>query len=155
MILRTKQIAAILLFLVTGSGTVAQTAPATQAVQTEVSEDELTRFAGTFQQMRMMNQEVQVKMTQVISEEEMEIKRFNEIHMATLDPSVEVEVTEKEQEKYSEIVSEVEKIQLDFQEDMEEIIQESGLTVERYQEIATQLETDPELQQRLKDHFQQ
>ena len=144
----SKKIFAALLFFVFSS-----TALLAQVEQKKVTEAELSKFATTFQKMRMMNQEVQMKMSEVVSAEEMEIKRFNEIHKAELDPAVEVEVSKDEKKKYGKIVSEIEKMQVDFQERMEETIKEAGLTVERYQEIATKLQTDPELQERLKDEL--
>lgn len=100
-----------------------------------------------------MNQQVQMNMAQVVSNEEMDIKRFNEIHKASLDPAVEVEISGEEKEKYDEIVTQIEEIQLDFQSKIEETIKENGLTVERYQDIATRLQTDPELQERLKEEL--
>lgn len=129
------------------------TAVMAQVEQEEITDTELSQFADTFQQMRMMNQDVQMKMSEVVSNEEMEIKRFNEIHQASLDPAVEVEVTDEEKEKYDNIVSEIEKMQVDFQSKMEETISDSGLTVERYQEIATQLQTDAALQERLREEL--
>ncbi len=149
MTFRTKKFAGVFLFFVLTATTLFA-----QADQAKVTDAELNKFAAVFQQMRMMNQEVQQKMAQVVAEEEMEIQRFNEIHKAQLDPAVEVETTEKEKEAYEEIVSEIEEVQLDFQESVQENIEKSGLTIERYKQIATQLQTDAELQERLKNTFQ-
>ena len=44
-------------------------------------------------------------------------------------------------------------MQVSFEGDMEELIKDSGLNVERYQEIATSLQTDPQLQERLKEEL--
>ena len=77
MILRTKRIAAALVFFVLST-----TAVMAQAGQTQVTDAELTRFADTFQQMRVMNQKAQMQMSQVIQEEKLDIQRFNEIHKA-------------------------------------------------------------------------
>lgn len=145
----TKKIAGFLLFFVfTANSLLAQ------ADQEKVTDAELDQFATVFQQMRMMNQEVQQKMAQTVAEEEMDIQRFNEIHKAQLDPAKEVKTSEQEQEKYEEIISEIEEVQLDFQKKMENAIQKSGLTIEKYQQIATRLQTDAELQERLRNSFQ-
>ena len=145
----TKKFAGFLLFFMFTA-----TSLLAQADQGKVTDAELNKFATVFQQMRMMNQQVQQKMAQTVAEEEMEIQRFNEIHKAQLDPAKEVKTSEEEQEKYEEIVSEIEEVQLDFQKKMEESIKESGLSIERYQQIATRLQTDAELQERLKNSFQ-
>ncbi len=145
----TKKISGFLLFFVFTA-----TSLLAQADQEKVTDAELDQFATVFQQMRMMNQEVQQKMAQTVAEENMDIQRFNEIHKAQLDPAKEVKTSEEEQEKYEEIVAEIEDVQLDFQEKMEEAIQKSGLSIERYQQIATRLQTDAELQERLRNSFQ-
>ncbi|GAB2774427.1 hypothetical protein GCM10010465_20910 [Actinomadura fibrosa] len=120
----------------------------------KVTDAELTKFAQTFQQMRMTNQEAQLKMQEVIKSEDLEIKRFNEIHKATLDPDTEVDATAEEQEKYEDVISEIEKMQVSFQQKMEDMITSNGLTIERYQQIATRLQQDAALQERLKEEFQ-
>ena len=149
MTFRTKKFAGFLMFFIFSA-----TALMAQGTQSEVTDAELEKFATVFQQMRMMNQEVQQKMTQVVEEEDMQIQRFNEIHKANLDPAVEVDATEEEQENYETIVSEIEGIQVDFQKKMEGLITDSGLSIERYQQIATKLQTDAKLQERLKAQFQ-
>lgn len=149
MTFRTKKFAGFFLFFVLTATTLFA-----QAEQAKVTDAELNKFASVFQQMRMMNQGVQQKMSKVVAAEEMEIQRFNKIHKAQMDPAVDVEMTKEEKESYQEIVSKIEEVQLNFQEQIEKNIKESGLTVERYQQIATRLQTDPELQKRLKNTFQ-
>lgn len=149
MTFRTKKFTGFFLFFVLTATTLFA-----QADQAKVTDAELNKFSAVFQKMRMMNQEVQQKMAQVVAEEEMKIQRFNEIHKAQLDTSVEVEVTEEEKETYREIVAEIEEVQLDFQETIQENIEKSGLSMERYQQIATQLQTNAQLQERLKSTLQ-
>lgn len=139
-----KMFGPLLLFIFT------TTAVTAQVGQKKVTDEELSKFGQTFQKIRMMNQQVQMNMAQVVSNEGMDIKKFNEIHKASLDPAVEVEVSGEEKEKYDNIVTRIEEIQLDFQSKIEETIKENGLSVERYQDIATRLQTDPELKERLK-----
>lgn len=125
-----------------------------QGVQTEVSDAELEKFALAFQHIRMMNQEAQQGMAATIEEGGLTIQRFNEIHKASLDPAVTVETTDEEQKKYQQTVSEIEAMQIEFQKRMEEVIRKQDLSINRYQEIVTQLETDEDLQKRLRDTFQ-
>lgn len=145
----TKKIAGLFLFLVFST-----TALMAQVEQTKISEAELSKFAETFQKMRMMNQEAQMQMSEAITEEDLEIKRFNEIHKAKMDPAVEVDATAEEQKKYEEAISEIEGMQADFQKQMEDLIKQGGLTVEKYQQIATRLQSDAELQERLRAQFE-
>lgn len=145
---KAMQTARLVLFLVLSLPVVAQ------GQKDAVSDAELQKFADAFQKMRMINQEVQRKMTEVVEAEEMQIQRFNEIHKATIDPALEPDLTEEEQKMYDSIISELEKAQKDFQKRMEALIKDSGLSLERYQQIARQLQTDAKLQQRLRAHFQ-
>ena len=83
MTFRTQTLTGFLLFFI-----VTATTLFAQEEQAKVTDAELNKFATVFQQMRMMNQEVQQKMAQVVADEEMEIQRFNEIHKAQMDPAV-------------------------------------------------------------------
>lgn len=125
-----------------------------QTQQIEVTDAELEKFAQAFQEMRMLNQQAQQKMAQVVEEEGLDIQRFNEIHQATVDPAKEADVTEEEQKQYQDITSELQGMQESFQQQMQEIITEQDLTLQEYEQIATQLQNDPELQERLKAVFE-
>ena len=120
-----------------------------QQEKIEVSDAELTEFAEVFQKMRMMNQKVQQEMMAVVQGEELELQRFNEIHQANMDPNKDVETTKEEDKKYKAVVAEFEVIQPEFQKKMQEVIAESDLSMERYQQLAMALRSDAELQQRL------
>ena len=145
----TKKIAGLFLFLVFST-----TALMAQVEQTKISDAELSKFAETFQKMRMMNQEAQMQMSEAITEEDLEIKRFNEIHQAEMDPAVEGDATAEEKKKYKDAISEIEGMQVDFQKKMEDLISQGGLSVEKYQQIATRLQSDAELQERLRAEFE-
>lgn len=156
--LKTKRVVGFLFFLSVMSTAVvfAQNPqiPQQQQEQIEVSDEELSEFAEAFQGIRMINQQAQQEMATVVQEGGMEIKRFNEIHEATLNPAVEVEATEEEKEQHKEIASGIEDLQETYQGKMEEVIEDTDMTVQRYQQIATSLQTDPELQERLRAQFQ-
>lgn len=146
-----KFFSSLLFVLAIGTASVmAQNAPLPQQQEKiEVSDAELTQFAEVFQKMRMMNQEVQKEMMAVVENEELELQRFNEIHQANMDPNKEIQTTEEEDQKYKAVVAEFEVIQPEFQKKMEEVITESDLSMERYQQLAMALRSDAELQQRL------
>lgn len=140
---------ALLLFLAIGSTTLMA-----QVEQSTVSDEEMSKFATTFQKMRMMNQEMQMEMTKVVSEEGMEVARFNEIHTAKMDPNSEIETTETEEEQYQKILTSLEASSAQFQQKMETTVRDGGLSIQRYEQIAAQLESDPELQARLRAEFE-
>lgn len=159
----TKKIAGFILTLALFGSTaaMAQTTPfpqqnpqEPQEIKIEVSDAELEKFANAFQHVRAITMEAQQKMTQVVQNEGLEIQRFNEIHSAFLNPEMEVTTTPEEKQKHENILKEIETIQMSIQKDIEEKIQEQGLTLQRFEQIAMSLETDPELQQRLREHFE-
>lgn len=157
MLKMTKIASFFFLFSVMGTFAVsAQTPqmPQPQQQKVEVSDSELSKFANAFQAIRMINQEAQQEMMQTVQEAGMDIQKFNEIHQAAMDPAVEVEVSAEEQKKHQEITSDLEKMQVTFQEQMEEVIEEQDLTIQRYEQIAMGLQNDPELQERLKAVFE-
>lgn len=142
------------LFLVLALGVASANAQNTQMPQqqeVEVSDNELAKFAEAFQKMRVANQKAQMKMMEIIKEKGMELQRFNEIHQAKQNPDSDVDMTAEEEEQYKKIVAEFEALQPTFQKRMQDIISESGLSMERYQQLAMALRTDQELQQRLRE----
>lgn len=156
--LRLKRIVTSLFFTaVLGSFTaVAQTPQqmAPQQQQVEVNDEELTNFANAYQGITVINQKAQQEMVKVVEDSGFDVKRFNEIHQASLDPNKEIEVSSEEKAKHKEVVSEIEGMQSEFQADMEEVIKEQGLSVERYEQLAMALQQDTALQQRLQKLMQ-
>ncbi len=158
--IKSKKIAGLLFaFALLGSASVfAQTQQLPQqqqqAVEVDVSDEELSKFADAYQKIRMVNQQAQQEMAKKVEDSGFDIQRFNEIHQASLDPNAEVEVTEEEKTKHAEVVAEIEGMQGEFQKEMESAISEQGLDVQRYEKIAMALQTDTELQQRLQQLMQ-
>ncbi|MFO8145829.1 MAG: DUF4168 domain-containing protein [Gillisia sp.] len=137
--------------LLTATLSFAQTAPMPQQQnqsQFEVTDAELNKFAKVFQGLQVANQDIQRKMMAVIEAEEMDVATFNEIHKAKLE-NTEVDAAPEDIAKHGKAVAKIEVMQVDFQKEMESLITDSGLSIERYQEIATAMQADQGLQQRL------
>lgn len=123
----------------------------TLMAQTDVTDKEVEQFAVTFQKMRMINQEAQKELSEAIAEEGMEVTRFNSIHQAQMDPEAEVELTQEEEKKYEAIIKALNEMQAEFRQEIETMIKESGLTVERYEQIGSQVQNDTGLQERVRE----
>ncbi|WP_324721375.1 DUF4168 domain-containing protein [Salinimicrobium sp. HB62] len=145
MILSKMKMLGLLFFMMIGTTTL--------TAQTDVSDQEIEKFAVTFQKMRMINQEAQQELSKVITDEGMEINRFNTIHQAQMDPEKNVEMSKEEEKKYREVIEELNSMQAEFRQEIEEMVEESGLSFERYEEIGNQLQKDPELQERLREEL--
>lgn len=153
---RSKKLAGFLLTVTMMGGTAAfaQTPQLPQQQQqqqqkVEVTDAELNKFAKAFQGIRVIGQKSQQEMVQVVQNEGMKVERFSKIHEATLNPQMKVEATEEEKAQHKKITSKLEDMQVSVKEQMEEVITKSGLSLERYEQIAMGLQSDRELQQRL------
>ncbi len=122
--------------------------------QQKVTDDELNKFAEAFQQVRMINQSSQQKMMKAVTDEDLTVERFNLINQAEQDPNKEIEASADELEKYQAAIEAVENIQESVQTQLQSKIKASGLSLERFQQIANQLRNDQELQQRLSSLMQ-
>lgn len=152
---RSKKLAGFLL-TVTMMGSTAVFAQTPQLPQqqqqqqkVEVTDAELNKFAKAFQGIRVIGQQSQQEMVQVVQDKGMKVERFNKIHDAALNPQVEVEATAEEKAQHKKIISELEGMQASMQEQMAKVITDAGLSLERYEQIAMGLQADRELQQRL------
>jgi hypothetical protein len=94
-------------------------------------------------------------MVQIVEDEGIEVQRFNEIMNAQQDPNQEVDASEDELIKFASANREIEEIQTRAQREMMEKIAESGLSVDRYQEIMVAVRNDSALQQKLQSSMQE
>ena len=144
----TKKITTLLaLTLFFASGVIAQT-------EKEVSDKEIKQFASAIQEVAVINQQIQQKMVNTVEEEGLAVQRFNEIIQSQQDPNKETELKDGEKEKFEDVSRKLEEMQMKAQAKMEEKITDEGLTLKRYQEIAALVQSDPNLQQRIKEYLQ-
>jgi len=156
MLLSKKLYSFILVFTMAASvafAQVPQQMPQQQDI--DVSDGEINQFASVFVELQSMNQGVQQKMMSAVEEEGIEVQRFNQIMQAQQDPNKEVEANEEELQNFAKASQAVEQIQAKVQKEMEKVITENDLTVQRYQQIMMAVRTDTELQQRLQQKIQQ
>lgn len=116
----------------------------------DIPEKDLVKFSQIFEDLRALDEKIQCDMIEIVANEKMDLERFNKLYQKDLDPAQKIHLSEEEKAKYNQIVNEIEKLQINFQKDMEKTIKNAGLTVEKYQEIATRLQIDTNLQQRLR-----
>ena len=117
----------------------------------DISDKELSQFADAFQQVRFINQSSQQDMIKALKDENISVERFNTINQAEQNPNKESDATDDELKKYKSAMKSVENIQVKSQKDLQAKIKESGLSIERYQQIATKIQSDQNLQQRLSE----
>ncbi|SFU34466.1 protein of unknown function [Pustulibacterium marinum] len=122
-----------------------------QTENTNVTDSDLQKFADIFMEVQTENQNVQQEMVKVIKENGLEPQRFQEIQKAQMDPNTTAEVTDEETKSYEAVMSVLMEMQPKFEAKMQKIVTDNGLTLERYQKVATVIQTDTALQQKLQN----
>lgn len=144
-----KKMYPIVVFFFLGITGIFAQQPQQPAQPTEVSDAELKQFASAYTRVQSIDQQIQQKMVAEIQKEGLDIQKFNEILNAEQDPNQEADATEEELEKFAVVHEAIEQIQNQAQQDMQKIITDNKLTVQRYQEIMMAVQSDPALQQKL------
>ncbi|MEX2379404.1 MAG: DUF4168 domain-containing protein [Vicingaceae bacterium] len=120
-----------------------------QQTTPDISDEELQKFVDAFQEVQAENQKIQQKMIAEIQEEGMDVQRFSQIQQAQQNPDQEVDMTAEEEEAIGNLMPELQSIQQESQVVMQKKIEDAGLSMTRYQEIAQMVQQSPELQQKL------
>lgn len=115
----------------------------------KVTDDELKQFVASVQKIQILNQESQQQMIKIVEDNGLKVERFNEIAEAAQDPNKASDASENEMKKFTDINTSIEKIYASSQKKIEEIIKVEGLSIERYQIIASEIQSKPELQERI------
>ena len=119
----------------------------------DVSDDEIQQIVQAIELMDPIQMEAQEKIEEAVQAENITAERFQQLMMAMQNPQMadEVDMTDEEMEKIQTLQPKLMEIQGEAQQEMMEKIEESGLTVERFQQINMGAQQDPELMQRLEE----
>ena len=123
-------------------------APMTTQAQANITTAELSKFADAFQEVQVENQAAQQKMMGIIKDEGLDVQRFTEIQKAQMNPEAEVEATDEELKMHAAVVAELQKMQPALETKMAGIIEDPGLTLDRYKAVAMALQQNKELQKK-------
>lgn len=113
----------------------------------EVTDAELKQFAQTMEKLEPLNQEANEEVVVAIQGSGLSMERFQEIAQSP-QTGVDPQVSEAEQQQMMEINAKLQGIQQKIQAKQLEIIEQSDITVERFQQISLAIQQDPQLQQR-------
>ncbi|MFO8234588.1 MAG: DUF4168 domain-containing protein [Bacteroidales bacterium] len=126
-----------------------------QGEDIDVSEEELDKFVDAARRVQTINQEVQQDINKTVEDEGMEVERFNEIQRSQqMQQEGESDATEEEMQQFRNIMEELQNVQTGAEEEMEKAIEDAGLTMQRYQQIAEAAQRDSELMQKLQEKLQ-
>lgn len=140
-------VALLALFTLSTTGLYAQAEP-----KATVSDEELQMFASAMKEIQLVNEKAQTKMIEAVEGADLSVERFNEIQQQQADP--EAKVAAEDMEKFQASSQAISEIQLKAQQKMQEKIVAQGLSIERYQEIANIVQSDPKLQEKMQQYIQ-
>ena len=115
----------------------------------EVSDAELGQFADAYVKVQMQNQMAQQQMITVIEDEGLKVERFSEIQEAEMDPNKTADASEDELKKHASAMAKIEEMQPAMEKKAMADIESAGISLERYQSLAAEIQNEKSLQQRL------
>lgn len=116
----------------------------------EVTDEQLTLVSKVTQSAQQIQQDADEKMKGVVDEVGMEYSRFQQIMMAQQNPQMagQIDVTDEEQATLQQIQPDLMQVQQEAQQKYIAKIEEQGLTVQEFQQIAQAIQAHPEVAER-------
>ncbi|MDG5800003.1 DUF4168 domain-containing protein [Marinilabiliaceae bacterium ANBcel2] len=118
-----------------------------QQQQESYSDEEVTQFVEAVVNAMPIQQEAEQKMVEKIEEEGMELDEFNQIATQIQQTGSMDGLDADDVETFQEISEGIQMIQMEIQQDVNEAIEEAGLTPGAYQQMMAAYQTNPELRQ--------
>lgn len=134
------------------------TSPSPQASPqaSNISPDELKKFAGAIKKMVAIAQETETQMAQTVQASKIPDERFREIYQSKRDPQAKPKtpITADEQQRYEQTVSKLTQIETDARKRMDAAITEQQLERQRFDQIFAAVQGNPQLRQEVKNIIQ-
>ncbi len=117
-----------------------------------VSDTELESFATALQDVQEIRQGMAEETQQAVGESPLEQQRFEEIYGARQGGGQQdAGTTDAENRQFEELMSQIQQIQQQSNEEMVQAVEDEGLSVQRFNEIAQAIQQNPELQQEFRE----
>ena len=115
-----------------------------------ITDKELEKFAAVTNEMQKVRQQQQKQVQSILSEEDMGMRRFQQIMMSKRNPKMadSVQVTAEEQKTMKKIQPKLQKMQQQSRKQMMSAMQENGLNPQRFQAIMRAVQSDKAVMQR-------
>lgn len=125
-----------------------QPEPATQAAG--FSDQDLQQFADASARLMLVHQEGEETMMTILEEEKLSVEKFNEMAQAHQQQRLsEVAATPEEMAAFNKAAQRMIEMQPGFQKDLENAIQQDGMTMEKFEQIMLAYRQDQAVQQRI------
>jgi len=158
MITKTLKIFTVSLLMSAPFAVTAQTMPPAQQqqqVKTDFTDQELKQFTEAAEAVNKISMEADAKMTKAIENAGLDLDTFNEIAAAQQNPNAKKPAAdEAEMQKFQEVSGKLQEIQTEMQPKMVSAIEDSGMDINKYQEVMLAYQQSPELQAKVKQMMQ-
>lgn len=119
-----------------------------QKQKLKYSDDELLLFTEVFKNLQKAEEKSMDTMLLLVENNGLTMKRFNEIHLAFRNPSIQGNTTPTESKKHQKIMLGVQKIQAKLQQKMDSIVKASEMSLRKYKRIVREMQTNTSLRKR-------
>lgn len=122
----------------------------------DVSDDEINQLVSTINELEPIQIQTEEKIGGVLEEEGLSMERFQQMMMAMQNPQMadQLDITDEEMGIVQKIQPTLMEIQGEAEQQMNEKIEENGLTMDRYRMIVMGAQQDPELMERLQTELE-
>lgn len=113
----------------------------------DVSDEEIDQLVTSIFELEPIQIQLQEDIEKAVEEEDFSFERFQQLMMAMQNPQMadEVDISDEEMQKIQELQPKLMELQGDAEQEMIAVIEDNGLTAERYQGILMGAQQDPEL----------
>ncbi len=118
-----------------------------QEVKEDYTQDELKTFIEANQKITKVQQQMEQKMMQSISDGGMEVNKFNEILTSKQNPDAEVQASEEDLAQFDAISQEIISLQQGMQQELVTAVKEAGMDVEVYDQMMYAYQNSEKVQQ--------
>lgn len=125
-----------------------------QAPDVELTDQEAEKFvdaAMNVQEIQMQNQQ---KMVSIIEDEGLDVETFRKIARLTQSGKSTEDISDSNMDKFESANESIQQAQGDVQQKIPEAIKETGMEVQRFQEISMAAQQDAELRKKIQEKIQ-
>jgi hypothetical protein len=141
--------------------------PSSGASNSQVSSQEVQKFANAIKEMRTIQNDAHNQAEQVIQKQGLTVDRFNALlqsqqpqsssqsqPQAQPNAQASPQASPQEQQKFQQALTELTQLQQDTQRKLEAAVTNQGLTVDRFNQVFAMVRQDPNLRQQVEQQLQ-
>lgn len=119
----------------------------------DITDEDLQMVVNISDSATNIQEEANTKMKEIVEDEGMTFDRFQEIVMSQQNPQMagQIQLTDEEQQILEKIQPDLLVVNQEAQEQYKDVITNEGLTLEKFQQLAMAIQTNPEVAQRFEE----